>query len=244
MKWLRLASLAGVVLAVLVLAASMATLYAANVEVSVGNRRGVMFKEAQVVSVGSGSITALVDGNLVELRAGGKWLVVAEGALCEANWSKVAELVGEGSAKLAFIKEAEGSLSVLLGLKQGDVLVFRPALLELCAKRWLHTRTYLSVKARIVEKGSNYLVLERSSYRALAFINGSWVKAGVGEVQWSQVADEFKVGDEVRLFCHNVLLVDQGFEEAFGLAGFIWGYSGAIIDLSSGTALSRLVVAG
>ena len=244
MKRLRLASLIGAVLAVLVLAASTATLYAANVEASASARRRAAFEEAQVTSVSSESITAVIDGSPVELRAGGRWLLIANGVLRKANWSEVAGLIGEGVATLAFIEGGEGSTYVLLGLKQGDLFAFKPALLKLCARRWLHARIYLSVKARIVDKGSNYLVLERKGHRALAFIDGRWLKAGVGEVEWSQVNDEFKVGDEVRVFCHNVLLMNQGFEEAFDLVGFIWGYSGAIIDLSSGTALSRLVVAG
>jgi len=49
-------------------------------------------------------------------------------------------------------------------------------------------------------------------------------------VTWSDVADEFHVGDTIRLFCHNILVMKKEFSEIFGIDVFIWGYSGAIID--------------
>ena len=102
-----------------------------------------------------------------------------------------------------------------------------------------HTKTYMGPRGELVEKGKNYMILEKDGRRVIASTRGKWIKAGGGEVTWSDVADEFHVGDTVRLFCHNILAMRKEFSDVFGIDVFIWGYSGAIIDLTSGTALSR-----
>jgi len=43
-----------------------------------------------------------------------------------------------------------------------------------------------------------------------------------------------RLEDIIRFFCHNVLIMKQEFAERFGINAIIWGYSGAIIDLTSG----------
>lgn len=118
-------------------------------------------------------------------------------------------------------------------------MMFRPILLKVYAAGHKHTKTYMGPRGELVDKGKNYMVLENDGRRVIASTRGKWIKAGGGEVTWSDVADEFHVGDTVRLFCHNILAMRKEFSDVFGIDGFIWGYSGAIIDLTSGTALSR-----
>ncbi|RLF14453.1 MAG: hypothetical protein DRJ97_06245 [Thermoprotei archaeon] len=204
------------------------------------NLPSVEFMEVRVASVDDQAVTVVKGGEALRLLVKGGWVAVTEERVERGPWAEVKGLVEEGPATVAVASVGEGDEQLLLGLKQGDVALLSPALIRRCAERRVHTRLYMGVRGEVVHVGGNYLVVERDGRRALAITEGRWLKAGGGEVAWSEVADEFREGDVVRLFCHNVLIMEDEFAEAFGLNAFIWGYSGAIIDLTSGVALQRI----
>ena len=83
------------------------------------------------------------------------------------------------------------------------------------------------------------MILERDGHRVIALANGKWIEAGEEEVTWADVRDEFKPGDQIRLFYHDIAVFNEKFENLTGIKALIWSYSGAILDLTSGTTLSR-----
>lgn len=199
--------------------------------------------EAVVVSTDNSNLIVMAGEETLELFAKGRWLVITNELIDRALWAGAKNYVVEGDALVAISsakKEGE-TLNLVLGLAQGDTVLLRPILLKREAKRYVHTSNYVSVGGRIVDKGKNYLVIERSGFKGLVAIGSEskWVKAGGGEVTWSEASGEFEVGDDVRIFCHNVLIMKEEFAGNFGISAFVWGYSGAIINLTSGTTLSR-----
>ena len=206
-------------------------------------RRGdrVEVFKAAVVSVTNSSITVVREEASEELAARGRWLLLSGDAVKVALWDEAKAYIGEGEALMvaASIDRGNRTISVLLGLKQGDVVLARPALLKRWARRHVRTKSYIGVRGEIVQKGSNYLLIQRNGRKGLVIVGGRWLKAGEGEVEWSDVAEEFRVGDTIRVFCHNVLLMNREFSEVFGIDAVIWGYSGAIVDLTSGVTVSR-----
>ncbi|RLF05673.1 MAG: hypothetical protein DRK00_03790 [Thermoprotei archaeon] len=221
------------------LAALLAAAAIASLMTNASPRRA----ELRVLNATVTSITPtglMIEGVEGELTARGKWIVVADAVrLC--NWSVASGYIGEGHALMAMaaIEEGNSTRYVLLALKQGGVTLFRPLLLKHAALAHKHVRTYVSLRGELVSKGGNYMVLERAGRRVLALVRGRWIKAGAGEVTWGDVQGDFKPGDEVRVFCHHVLVFKPWFSKIFGIDALIWGYSGAIIDLTSGTTISR-----
>ena len=197
--------------------------------------------EVTITSIGNSTIVVVEDGEAVELSAEGLWRMITSDFVNRTVWAKARGHISEGNATvvIASVSKEGETRNLMLGLKQDEVILIKPILLKLWAKRHVHTNRYLSVKGQIAHKGVNYLLIERNDLKALAIVGGEWVKAGAGNVTWEEVANELKVGDTVRLFCHNILVMRQEFVEIFGINAFIWGYSGAIIDLTSGTALSK-----
>ena len=197
--------------------------------------------EVTITSIGNSTIVVIENGEAIELSARGFWCMITSDFVNRTVWAKAKDYISEGDATVVIASISRGgeTRNLMLGLKQGDVILIKPILLKLWAERHVHTNRYLSVKGQIAYKGGNYLLIERNGLKALAVVGGKWVKAGAGNVTWEEVADEFKVGDTVRLFCHNILVMRQEFVEIFGINAFIWGYSGAIINLTSGTALSK-----
>ena len=196
--------------------------------------------EASVTSVGDSSITVAMNGEEVELLTGGRWLLLGEYAN-KTSWIDAMNHVERGDALVAVltIRGENATNRVLLGLKQGDLFLFRARFLERSVKKHLRTRVYMGVRGEIAEKYGNYFVIDRGGLRAYVFVGGSWRKAGDGEVSWSDVSEEFRIGDEVRIFCHNIAVMNDKFADSFGIKAFIWGYSGAIMDLTSGAAISK-----
>lgn len=218
-------------------------LAAAAVSMVVGSPTGRADARLEVFNATITSVTStgiVVEGVEGELVARGRWVVVADVVkLC--NWSVASSYVGEGAALVAAVavRRDNSTTYVLVALRQGDVALLRPLLLRRAALAHRHTRIYMSVKGVLTSKGGNYMVLERGGRRVLAVVRGEWIKAGAGTVTWSDIQGEFRVGDEVRIFCHHVLLVRPRLSRILGFNAIVWGYSGAIIDLSSGTTLSR-----
>ena len=198
--------------------------------------------ETKIVSVDNSSITVIgEDDEEISLLAKGKWIIISDEIIPKTGWIDAMSYVKESEAVVVMgtINRGNETHYICLGLKQGEVMMFRPILLKVYAAGHRHTKTYMGPRGELVDKGKNYMVLENDGRRVIASTRGKWIKAGGGEVTWSDVADEFHVGDTVRLFCHNILAMRKEFSDVFGIDGFIWGYSGAIIDLTSGTALSR-----
>jgi len=196
--------------------------------------------QATIISVDNYTIIVDVNGEIREFFARGRWLIIAN-EITKAFWIKAKEYVREGEALIittSIIKEKE-TLNVLLGLKQDNTILIRPILLKYYVKRYMHTRTYMSVKGQIIDKKENYFLIEKEGFKGLVAVGGTWLKSEE-EVTWDDVAEEFKIGDTVRVFCHNILIMNDEFAEIFGINAFIWGYSGAIADLTSGIVISKI----
>ena len=208
-----------------------------------GEKPTVKIVKATVVSINNSTVTATIEGETLDLFARGPWLIITGELVEKAWWKKAKDYVKEGEALIAMstVTRENKTFNVLLGLKQDDIILVKPILLRCEAKRHLHTNRYLSVKGEIVDKGNNYLLIERNESKGLVIIGSKskWIKAGSGEVTWEEVANEFKAGDTIRIFCHHILVMKEEFAEAFGINTFIWGYSGAIINLTSGTTISK-----
>ena len=228
-----------------ILATSSVVASSANPDVAVKHPKiiknlGVL--ETMIVSIDNSSITVVGDnGEEIKLLAIGRWIIVSEEIVPNANWANAMDYVKDGKATVIVGMIARGNETryICLGLKQGDVIMFRRILLRIYAAGHRHTKTYMGPKGELVDKGENYMILERDGHKVIAITSGKWIKAGGEEVTWSDVMDEFHIGDTVRLFCHNILVMRKEFSDIFGIDAFIWGYSGAIIDFTSGVALSR-----
>jgi len=197
--------------------------------------------DATITSIDNSTITLNINGETLELFAKGYWLIVTGEMVNKGFWKKAKNHVNMGDALVAYSTVVKGNetFNVLVGLKQDENLLLRLAYLKHEAKVYKHTSNYLSVKGQIADKGNNYLIIEKNGLKALAFTGGKWFKAGYGEVAWEEVSNEFNINDNVRIFCHNILIMNEDFAKTFGINGFIWGYSGAIINLSNGITLSK-----
>ena len=177
-----------------------------------------------------------------KLIAKGKWIYIAN-AFGRGNWAEVKDLVNKGEALIimASIHRKNKTYHILLGLKEDSVILIRPILMRHMTQKHLHTKTYMGVYATILDNKDNYMIVNRSGHKILVLINpeSRWYKAGYGVVTWSEVRSEFKSGDMIRIFCHNILIIKEGYAKYLGFKALIWGYSGAIIDLTSGTAITR-----
>ena len=199
------------------------------------------FLTASINSIDNSTITVTTEsGESMKLFAAGKWILISD-EVERLAWTEVRSYLEKGNALIVMATLSKGNVSknVLLGVKQNDIILVRPILIKHYVKAHKHTATYLSFRGTLADKGENYMILERGGAKILAITNGDWIKAGGGEVTWKDVSNEFQPGDEIRLFYHNLVVMKSEFTENFGINGFIWGYSGAIIDLTSGTTLSR-----
>jgi len=178
------------------------------------------------------------------LLAKGPWLYISD-RIGKGFWDSVKDMVQEEEAKvLVVVFERNGTrIPVLAALKQDDLILVRPHLVRRSVAGERHTRTYQSLYARVVRVGENYMVIEREGHKILMRIpeNSTWFVAG-GEVKtWAELKENFSEGDVIRVFYHNIVVFRSGFEEFTELKGFLWGYSGAIIDLSNGFTITRYI---
>jgi len=223
------------VIAVILLISSA---YAFEVKV---NAEKPTFLTASINSIDNSTITITSEsGESMKLFAAGKWILISD-EVERLAWTEARSYLEKGNALIVMTTLSKGNASknVLLGVKQNDIILVRPILIKHYVKAHRHAATYLSFRGTLADKGENYMILERDGAKILAITNGDWIKAGGGEVTWKDVSNEFQPGDEIRLFYHNLVVMKSEFTENFGINGFIWGYSGAIIDLTSGTTLSR-----
>lgn len=176
----------------------------------------------------------------LNLLSRGHWIIISD-KLTKTSWPEAKTYIetSESTIVSTHIERGDGALNVLAGIKQEDTFMIKPFLLKHWAEKRVHERSYLSVRGQIVAEGDNYIVIERNGLRGLAIVDGMWWKAGEGKLMWEEVADEFSVGDDVRIFYHSILVMNEDFYETFEIKAFIRGYSGAIINLTSGTTLSK-----
>jgi len=229
------AAIAISVIAVILLISSV---YAFEVKV---NAEKPTFLTASISSIDNSTVTITSEsGESMKLFAAGKWILISD-KVERLAWTAARSHLEKGNALIAMTTLSKGNVSknVLLGIEQNDIILLRPILIKHYVKAHRHAATYLSFRGTLAGKGENYMILERDGAKILAITNGDWIKAGGGEVTWKDVSNEFQPGDEIRLFYHNLVVMKSEFAEDFGINGFIWGYSGAIIDLTSGTTLSR-----
>jgi len=207
-------------------------------------RLEVKILEGKITSIGEKVITIESSEFTGELIAIGKWLLISANDAGVYSWSDVKHYVSEGDALIVVttISRRNKTLNVLLALKQGDVILVRPIVLRYYAKGLKHTKLYMGIYCKVVGRRGPYLVVERNGFTGLLMAdpNGKWYKAGYGEVTWNEIVDEFKEGDLVRVFCHNVLVMKEEFSEKFGISFIVWSYSGSIIDLTSGVAITKI----
>ena len=162
--------------------------------------------EGRITSVDGKSTTVESESFSGSLIALGEWLLFTESEVSVYDWSKAREYVREGEAFIIMttITKANKTLNVLLGLKQDGVGLIRPIMLRYYALKHLHSKMYIGVRVKLVYKGDNFIILEKEKeelgrIRGLALVNGKWIKAGYGEVTWSDVKDEFKIGGHYKV---------------------------------------------
>ena len=234
-KWLGLT-------AILILLASALAVTPALAQPQSEQKPLTVICQAVITSVSDNSVTVEVGGESLELPVEGRWLTISD-KLETTSWTSAKDLVSEGPATIAYATLTEGGAvakQVLMGVKQGETALFRPVLLKLYAKKHGHTKHYFSIYGYVAGKGENYLKLERNGLTAIALVKGRWLTNGGNQATWTEVSSRFNEGDLVRLFFHNIMVFKDDFAEAFNLKALIWGYSGAIIDITSGTILTRV----
>jgi len=201
------------------------------------------------VKVFNGTITSVANNTIVvssvefsgELIAKGRWFLVAEEEVGVRYWVRVKEHLEKGEALIVMISinRDNETFNILLGLKQGGTFFIRPILVKYSTYKW--RRGTFEFTCKLIEKRGYSFIVEKRGFKALVIINpdGKWYKAGQGEVLWRDVVNEFNVGDTLWLCTHNVLIFKKEFAKNFGVNAIIWGFSGAIIDLNTGTALAK-----
>jgi len=211
------------------------------------------FKENVKVKVFEGTITLVSNDSVTveseefsgQLFAKGRWFFIDGNYVGIKFWIKVYGYVEEGEALIvmASISKDNKTFNLLLGLKQEDLTLLRPIILKHSIRKHAHTNNYFGIYGTILYKGNNYLLISNGEYKAVVVIgeNSTWYKAGYGLVTWKEVRSEFNDGDRIRVFCHNILILNKELSKYFGFNAIIWGYSGAIIDLTSGVSITRYV---
>ena len=213
-----------------------------NVEAKPSSNISIKIVNCTITSISNGTITVESDEFSGEIAGGGKWFFLYNGTIGLGNWSKICSYIKEGSAEIVFLLNG-GNESTLLALKQGDLKLFKYLLVKHNVVKHLGTRNYFSVYGKILYKGKNFLLVSIRGYRVIVFIGAEskWYKAGGGIVTWSEVSSEFNVGDTIRIFYHSIVIFKNTFAKYSGFSAIITGYSGAIIDLTSGVSISRYI---
>ena len=253
---MRRAVILAVALAAIIVAATAPAMAAAWAPTGIAEDLGYSrkfprprFLSVNVTEVGDSYVAVESDALSGKLVALGTWLYVHGAEAGRARWAEIKDRVSTGPAVAAVVEVERGDKRVLVlaGLRQGEIgeglLIVRPWLLRRCAERLLSTRHYLGIYANVTVSTSHYMLVETRAGAALAILQpgSKWYVAGRGEATWSEVAGEFRKGDLIRIFCHNVLILSDEFAEHMGFKALIWGYSGAIINLTTGTTVCKFV---
>lgn len=196
---------------------------------------------ATITKVDNRTITIRSDNSTFEAVAAGRWLLVSESEVGLQPWALAKEYIDEGdaSALIANVSWRGEEVMVLLCLKQGDVLVIRPLTLKHYTR--VHRHGNFEFTCRLVEKMGSSLIVEKRGLKALVLLDpdGLWYRAGYGDVEWRDVVDQLSVSDTLWLCTHNILVLKGELADMLGFNALIWGFSGAIMDLTNGLALAK-----
>ncbi len=196
---------------------------------------------ATIIEIGNSTITVgsnQFSGKLITI---GKWIMLSKDEVGIRCWLEAKNSIEEGEAVMVMATVSRGNktIDVLMGLKQNDVILVRPILMKHAVVKAKHGTFEFSCK--LTDKRGPLLMIEKRGIKALVLVNpeSKWYKAGYGDVLWKDVIDEFNVGDTLWLCTHNIAVLRDDFSKIFGFKAIIWGFSGAIIDLTSGVAVAK-----
>ncbi len=201
-------------------------------------RSKIRFFKANITLIADSYIIA---NDSIKLITGGRWLVISNNLTAIQYWSKVKSYIDDGLALLiiASITRNGRAYNVLLGLRQNSKVLLRPALIKCCKLKYLHGAVEFTCK--LIGRRGFSLLVEKKGFKALILLNpnGKWRRAGNGDVYWRDVVNEFNIGDTLWICTHNILILKPVLAKFTGVNALIWGFSGAIIDLSNGLALAK-----
>lgn len=196
---------------------------------------------ATIVSMDNATITIESEEYSGSLISKGKWIALTSDDAELCKWLEASTLIEMGNATIAMatLSKDNKTINVLLGLKQGDLILIRPKIIKRAIAKAKHGTFEFTCK--LVGKVGPFLVVEKKGIRALVLVDpdGKWYKAGYGAVTWREVVNELNVGDALWLCTHNIAILKKGFAEVLGVRALIWGFSGAIIDLTNGIAIAK-----
>ncbi len=195
--------------------------------------------KATIAEVTNNTITIQVNNTSIRLLSLGKWIIVSDGIVDFCKWNKIKGYVKQSEALVVVltVRRMNKTLSILLGLRQENLTLFRPQLLKFAIYKRRHGTFEFACK--LLAKGNSLILIEARKFKFITVVKGKWIKAGDGIVSWSDVVNEFNVGDRLWICCHNIVVFKPKFIRIFGVHGLIYGFSGALIDIDSGIALVK-----
>ena len=129
----------------------------------------------------------------------GKWIYIKENEFKSMDWSEAKNLFSIGDTVkivIAGFKRGNRTIPIVLKMSKDDFTLIRSRLLRYDIGKGRR----LAFKATITYVGDKYLIVQRATNNIVVIVGGKWVKAGDGEVDWSEVKNEFKVGDSVWIY--------------------------------------------
>ncbi|MCD6509396.1 MAG: hypothetical protein J7L11_03275 [Thermoprotei archaeon] len=200
-------------------------------------RRRIHTFEGVIATITNSTIAVIKNNITIRLIAKGRWVLITDSAVNITTWTNAMGYISEGNAVVVAVNvpRGNGTLRVLIGLKQNRTILMRPILIRHLIQRSIHDEKEFT--CTLLAKGDKLILVEARGIRMLAVIGGRWYKAGESETTWSNVSDEFRIGDRLWLCCERFLVLKPNFAN---LRIIVWGFSGAIIDIDSGTALLKV----
>ena len=121
------------------------------------------------------------------------------------NWSDAKNLFSIGDMvkiTVAGFKRGNRIIPIALRISKDDFALVRQRLLLYARGKGRN----IAFKATLQYIGDKYIVLTRNTSKIVAIVTGKWIKAGNGEVDWSQVKNEFKPGDTIWIYGKTIIL--------------------------------------
>ncbi|RLE56053.1 MAG: hypothetical protein DRJ40_06495 [Thermoprotei archaeon] len=209
-----------------------------------GLKHRVKFIRANVtiIEITENYIVVTYGEQVLNLTTRGMWLAISsENIVSAIPWSKAMEYVREGQAVVegVVVKGVNATRSILLALKQGSTVLLRLRYLRHLVKKVVHDEKETTY--RLLAKGDRFILVEKSirgrKVKFLAHVGGRWYRAGYGFVNWTDVVDEFNIGDRLWMCAEGYAILRPNIA---GIRVIIFGFSGAIVDLNTGVALVKV----
>ena len=91
----------------------------------------IIVDDAVIESIDNSTVTAIISGSEIDLFAKGRWVVISD-EIETLPWIEAMKYVEPGDAVVAMATVTKGNQTgdVLLGIKQGDLILVRPILLK------------------------------------------------------------------------------------------------------------------